>query len=239
MAMFWIALLTFFASAAGTLTGFGTSTIMVTVLVLFFPLPEVLLFVGLVHFFDDIWKLMLFREGIRWRTVLLFGLPGVVMSWVGALIVVRASDFFLPQLLGVFLVGYFIFIALRPAFKFKPNALMVAAGGASSGFLAGILGVGGLLRALFLSAFDFPKAVYIATSGAIALMVDGTRLTTYLYEGTELADVFLWGLIAFIPASFFGSALAKRVVNRIPQKKFRLVVGGALFIIGLKLIFLG
>jgi len=55
----------------------------------------------------------------------------------------------------------------------------------------------------------------------------------------ELADVFLWGLIAFIPASFFGSALAKRVVNRIPQKKFRLVVGGALFIIGLKLIFLG
>jgi uncharacterized protein len=41
-----IALLTFFASAIGTVTGFGTSTIMVPVLVSRVPLPQTLLLVG-------------------------------------------------------------------------------------------------------------------------------------------------------------------------------------------------
>lgn len=40
-------LLTLVAAGVGTLSGFGTLTIMVPVLTLFFPLPVALLFVGL------------------------------------------------------------------------------------------------------------------------------------------------------------------------------------------------
>jgi uncharacterized membrane protein YfcA len=46
--------------------------------------------------------------------------------------------------------------------------------------------------------------------------------------------MYLWGLLAFIPASFAGTALAKKVVNRIPQKWFRLVVAAFLFVMGIK-----
>jgi uncharacterized protein len=42
-----IAALTLVASAVGTLTGFGTSTIMVPVLASFLPVPQVLLLVGI------------------------------------------------------------------------------------------------------------------------------------------------------------------------------------------------
>ena len=41
-----LAVLTVVASAIGTITGFGTSTMMVPVLVAFFPLPQALLLVG-------------------------------------------------------------------------------------------------------------------------------------------------------------------------------------------------
>jgi uncharacterized protein len=70
-----IALLTLLASAVGTVTGFSTSTIMVPVLVSFIPLPQTLLLVGIVHWSGDIWKMLLFRQGVRWRLVLLFGIP--------------------------------------------------------------------------------------------------------------------------------------------------------------------
>ena len=60
-----IALPTLLASAVATVTGFGTSTIMVPVLVSFLSLPQTLLLVGIVHWFGDIWKMLLFRQGVR------------------------------------------------------------------------------------------------------------------------------------------------------------------------------
>jgi hypothetical protein len=41
-----LCLLTLIASVIGTATGFGTSTVMIPVMVLFVPLPVALLFVG-------------------------------------------------------------------------------------------------------------------------------------------------------------------------------------------------
>ncbi len=57
------------ASGIGTMTGFGTSTIMVPVLLLY-PVPQTLFFVGIVHFFGNVWKLLLFRKGVQWRLIL-------------------------------------------------------------------------------------------------------------------------------------------------------------------------
>ncbi len=72
------------ASTVGTLTGFGLSTIMIPVMVLFYPMPETLLFVGAIHWFSDLWKLLLFREGIRWRLILSFGIPGMAATILAA-----------------------------------------------------------------------------------------------------------------------------------------------------------
>ena len=49
-----IAGLTLITSCIETLTGFGISTIMVPTLILFYPVPEVLLLVGIIHWFGDI-----------------------------------------------------------------------------------------------------------------------------------------------------------------------------------------
>ncbi|HXV25952.1 MAG TPA: hypothetical protein VED46_17065 [Alphaproteobacteria bacterium] len=49
-----IGLSTLLASSVGALTGFGTSTIMVRVMVSFLPLPQALHFVGIIRWFGDI-----------------------------------------------------------------------------------------------------------------------------------------------------------------------------------------
>jgi len=109
-------------------------------------------------------------------------------------------------------------------------------GGALSGFFAGMFGIGGAIRSMFLSAFDLPKAVYIATAGAIGIMVDSTRIIAYFTGGATLPRELWYGLLLLIPVSFVGAQIAKGVVDKIPQNKFRTVVAAFLFIIGVKLV---
>jgi uncharacterized membrane protein YfcA len=104
--------------------------------------------------------------------------------------------------------------------------------------LAGIFGIGGAVRGLFLTAFDLPKEVYVSTAGAIALVIDTTRLTTYFLEGARLEQLFSWALLLLIPASFLGAKIAQHIVEKIPQEHFRKVVAVFLFLVGTKLILL-
>ncbi len=109
-------------------------------------------------------------------------------------------------------------------------------GGALSGFFAGMFGIGGAIRSMFLSAFNLPKAVYIATAGAIGLLVDSTRIITYFTGSVILPDELWWGLFLFIPISFVGAKFAKHIVDKIPQDRFRSVIAIFLLLIGIKLI---
>jgi uncharacterized protein len=60
------------------------------------------------------------------------------------------------------------------------------------------------------------------------LAIDLSRIGTYLAQGVRLEATLLYGLVVFIPASFLGAYLAKRVVDRIPQDTFRSVIAAVL-----------
>ncbi len=228
--------LTFVASVLGTATGFGTSTLMVPVLVLFVPVPVTLLFVGIIHLCGDIWKVALFRGGLDWRLVLGFGLSGIAASYFGATLSLQASTLPLKQILGVFLILYMVFLFFKRKWALPKNDATAVCGGVLSGFFAGFFGVGGAVRGAFLSAYALPKEVYVFTSGLIALFIDITRVTRYLGGGTRLEPELLYTLLACIPLSFAGAYTAKKFLDRMPQKTFRLFVGIFLGLVGLKLI---
>jgi len=238
MEIFLIILLVIAASCVGTMTGFGTSTIMVPALLILYPMPmeETLLFVGVIHWFGNVWKIILFKRGFDWKLILSFGVPGMAAAWLGAKLVFEMPKESLSRILGGFLVAYVVFLFAKRSFRVRPNVVTGACGGALSGFFAGIFGIGGAVRGLFLTAFDLPKEVYIATAGVIALFVDTTRLGTYVSEGTWFTELPVWGFLLFIPASFAGARIARRVVDRIPQEHFRKVVAVFLLLLGLKLL---
>lgn len=236
METIYIALLTFFASAVGTITGFGTSTIMIPVLVMFLPPVETIFLVAIIHWFGDIWKVILFRKGFNLKLIALFGMTGLLTSYLGASFSANMDKEFLLRLLGGFLAIYAIFLISKANFKIRANSSMALIGGTLSGFFAGTFGIGGAVRGMFLSAFNLPKAVYIATAGAIGLMVDATRIVTYVISGTTLPSLLWWSMLLFIPVSFLGAQIAKRIVDRVPQKKFRIVIVTFLLLVGVKLL---
>ena len=238
MEILWITLLTIIASAVGTITGFGISTVMVPIVLFFYPLPETLLLVGIIHWFGDLWKMFLFKHGINWKILFFFGIPGILTGIVGAYLVFKLPESLLSQIVVGLLIAYVIFLMLRPKFKLRPSATVATLGGAGSGFLGGISGVGGgALRAVVLTAFNLPKAVYIFTSGLLGFVIDASRIGTYIFGGTKIPTYLIWGFLVFIPASFIGAKIGKVVADKIPEKKFRFVIAIFLFLVGVKFLF--
>ncbi|WGI18034.1 sulfite exporter TauE/SafE family protein [Methanonatronarchaeum sp. AMET-Sl] len=231
-----IAVLTYIGSGIGTLTGFGTSTIMVPVLVLFLPLPTVLLLVGIIHWFTDIWKIGLFKEGIEWHLILLFGVPGIITTYLSARLVFELPLTILTRLLGLLLIFYVLYLLYNPKSSLPRNKGTALAGGAIYGVLAGIFGIGGAVRGAFLTAYNLPKSTYIATTGAISLAIDTTRITTYIDGGASLTTPLLIGLLIFIPTSYYGSKTAEKIVRKTPKNKFRKIIAIFLLIIGIQLL---
>ncbi len=238
MELIMLCLLTLFASAIGTATGFGTSTVMIPVMVLFVPPSIALLFVGIVHLCGDIWKIILFKRGFDWRLILGFGLSGIVASFLGASLSLQTQAFQLKRILGAFLILYVTFLFLKREWALPKTHGIAVCGGALSGLFAGFFGVGGAVRGAFLTAFNLPKEVYIFTSGLIALFIDATRVSRYIWGGTRLEEDLFIALILCIPVSFIGAHVAKRFLDRVPQKYFRIFVGIFLGLVGAKLLIL-
>ncbi|MFP4169230.1 MAG: TSUP family transporter, partial [Desulfonatronovibrionaceae bacterium] len=110
---FLICLLTLTASGIGTATGFGTSTVMIPVMIMFLPFPAALLFVGVIHLFGDIWKVILFRRGLDWKLLLAFGLSGIAASFAGASLSLHFQQLPLKRILGGFLLLYVFYLLLK------------------------------------------------------------------------------------------------------------------------------
>lgn len=131
-------LLVLFASFAGTTTCFGTSTILVPLLSLAYSFPETLLFVGVIHWFGDIWKMVFFKKRINWKLILLFGLPGIVFAFLASKLPTALPEQRLKQILGMFLILYVIFLFAKPKWKLAQTNLNASVGGMLSGFFAGL-----------------------------------------------------------------------------------------------------
>jgi hypothetical protein len=235
MIIFSITILTLIASVVGTITGFGISTVMIPVLAIFFPPIEAIFLVSIIHWFGNVWKIILFRKGFNLKLLLLFGLTGFLTSYLGASISLGSNEELLLRILGIFLFGYALFLIFQTGFKVPAANATALLGGSLSGFFAGVFGIGGAIRSMFLSAFNLPKEVYIATAGAIGLLVDSTRIATYFAGGAQLSKLLWWGLPLFIAISFIGAKIARRIVDKIPQDKFRIVIAIFLLVVGIKL----
>ena len=233
----FITLLSMVANIVGTISGFGVSTIMTPILLFFLPFPETILLVCIIHWFHDVWKMGFFWHGIDWKLFLYFGVPTIVATFFGALLVSPEQSALLSALLGLFLIGSVVLMYLLPYLTLPYNWVTSMVGGLLSGFFAGIFGIRGAVRSVFLAAFDLHKATFIGTTGAISLLLDSTRFTTYFFvKGLRLESVPYWSLAFFVAASFVGSYIGYLIVDKIPQKHFRLVVAAFLLLVGIKLL---
>src|SRR5580765_3731175 len=164
--------LAFLSEIAGTVGGFGSSIFFVPLAQFFFDFKMVLGITAMLHVFSNAAKLVFFREHFSWRLVLIIGVPSVLLVIAGAYLSDQINIKYAELILASFCILFSLFFLWKPDFKIPPTKVNGATGGAIAGFIAGLVGTGGAIRAICLSAFALEKNVFVATSAAIDFGVD-------------------------------------------------------------------
>src|ERR1700752_1750914 len=107
-------LLAFCSEIAGTVAGFGSSVFFVPLAGFFLPFHEVLALTSILHVFSNTAKLVLFGRHVRWRLLILLGVPSIVFVVIGAVLSARVEFKFTELLLGLFLIAFSLFFYFRP-----------------------------------------------------------------------------------------------------------------------------
>ena len=105
-------------------------------------------------------------------------------------------------------------------------------GGALSGFFGGLVGNQGGIRTAAMLGFNVDKRQFVATTTAVALLIDMARVPVYLaLEGQRLAR--MWPAIALAAAGVAaGTLFGEQLLARVPEGRFHAVVGALLLLLG-------
>lgn len=233
-------LLSLIAEILGTIGGFGSSTFFVPIANYFLDFQSVLGITAVFHVFSNISKIALFKDGLDKTIILRIGIPAVIFVIIGAFASKYINIHYLQLALGIFLILLSIIFLIKKEIKIKPSIKNGFIGGSLSGFIAGLLGTGGAIRGITMTAFNVDKAVFVATSAAIDLAVDASRAIIYYFNGfIHTHDLYLIPFLLII--SIVGTYLGKIILQKIPQPKFRIMVLILILLVGVSIIlkFLG
>lgn len=231
IAAFVVAILTFFS-------GFGLGTILTPIFMIFFPVELAIALTGVVHFFNNIFKLFLVGKSVNKEVLVRFGIPAVISAVFGSWILLNITDLeplFIYTLFGTnfeiypiklivsILLILFTSIDLIPYFntlQFDKNKLPI--GGMLSGFFGGLSGNQGALRSAFLIKAGLSKEAFVATAVVVSTFVDFTRLSIYATRFTKsgLIDnltLVICATCSGILGAYFGHKLLKKVTLRFLQ----------------------
>ena len=231
--LFFIA--AFLSEIVGTIAGFGSSTIFLPISLFFVDFKTALILVAIFHLFGNIVRITFFKHGLNKKIIFVFGVPSILLSLLGASLVGILPQSALKVILGVFLISISASFLIRPQLKLSTNTGMVLAGGSISGFITGLVGTGGALRATFLTGFNLEKAKYIATAASIALGTDLTRIPVYISQGFLAEQYYYYIPILFVMA-ISGSFLGKKIVTKINQEKFKKIVLIVIILVSIKFV---
>jgi uncharacterized membrane protein YfcA len=194
-----------------------------------------IILVAIFHLFGNLSRIIFFREGFDKRIILQFGVPSIIFSLLGALLIGALPQPILKLVLGIFLITTSASFLIRPGLKLPANTSTFIAGGSATGFITALVGTGGALRATLLQGFNIEKVKYIATAATIALATDATRIPVYISQGFLREHYFIYIPILF-GIAISGSFIGRRIVKRINQELFRKVVLVAIILVSIKFI---
>lgn len=248
-----ILLSAFFAAGLTFFSGFGLATVLTPVLILFFPAPIAISLTAIVHFLNNIFKLILTGRNINKEILLKFGITAMVGAVLGSstLVMIAQKNFIISYHLfnhsfkvelvnftiGVIILVFVLVEMLPEINKSSINKNLLPIGGVLSGFFGGLSGHQGAFRSLFLIKCNLSKEQFVATGILIACLVDVIRLSIYGVNFSNMGigkDINLLFLTIF--SAFLGSYIANKHMQKITINLIRNIVVGLLLFISLGLI---
>jgi uncharacterized membrane protein YfcA len=195
---FGASMLTFFS-------GFGLGTMLTPAFILFFPPEIAIAATAIVHFLNNLFKLILVGRHAVKNIIIKFGIPAIIGALVGAKLLGWLSNIDNGGSISVFgltetpainlaigiMIVLFSLIELIPKLKkLEFDQRWLIPGGVISGFFGGLSGHQGALRSAFLIKFPLSKEQFVASGIVIACLIDSMRIGTYAlsFDFTTILD---------------------------------------------------
>jgi uncharacterized membrane protein YfcA len=226
-----LAVVAFAAAMLAAVTGFGGAAVLLPMLVLVFGVREAIPILTVAQLIGNGSRVWFNRRELDWRVVAWFALGGVPMALAGGFLFAHAPLAALTRVLGAFLILIVVLRHLPKLFSFRPPLKSFAVIGAASSFLSALLGSVGPLMAPFFLAYGLVKGAYIGTEALSTVVMHVAKMVAYHQSAILPLHAVMSGL-ALGPIMVVGSFAGKRVVDRLPERVFVLIVDLALFAAG-------
>ena len=186
-----------------------------------------------------------YRGQVHWRSVLFFGLPGMVGTYLGAWASIPVSG---PLQLAVFsmvmLTAAVLMLNAPKTSKESPtdeprSRFKIILEGLGVGILTGFVGVGGgflIVPALVLLG-GLPMHLAVGTSLVIIALKSMTGFVKYLDILKTQGLAIDWPtLLIFSVLGVFGSLVGRKLGKRVPAQKLQRVFAVFLLVVGLAIL---
>jgi uncharacterized protein len=224
--------ISFFTSALTAAFGIGGGVAMLGALAGTVSTNVVIAVHGVVQLGSNIGRAILQRAHANWPAVFRFLAGAVVGVGLGAWLFVSLSERLLLALLGVFIL-VMVWVPKPKIPGLSKSGLVI--GGAISSVLTMFVGATGSFIQAILLPLGLDRKGLIATHAVMMAMQHALKVIAFGFIGVALMP-WLPMIAAMIVSGFIGTVMGTRLLEKMPEHLFQVIIKGILTIIALDLL---
>jgi uncharacterized membrane protein YfcA len=228
----------FVGSVLAAVAGFGGAAVLLPLLVAAFGVREAIPILTVAQLAGNLSRVWFNRSELDLPVVGWFALAGVPAALIGGFLFASAPLPFLTRLLGIFLIAVVIYrhAGSGSATRLPLHAFAII--GALFSFFSALLGSVGPVMIPFFLAYGLVKGALIGTEALATVVMHVTKLVAYGSTAILTSHSVTVGLgLGLI--MIFGSLIGKKILDRLPEKLFVLLIEATLLIAGLRFLIYG
>lgn len=229
---FLLILITLGTSVVTLFTGFGVGTIMMPIMALFFDVKVAIFLAAIVHFFNNVSRLILYRSEINWKIIQRFGIVSIIGAFIGSYSQIYLDSAWLKVVVGLFLIVFSLLSLIPNHIKMElPNRVDIV-GGFLSGLIGGLIGNQGAIRSLYLLKYQLEKKELIVSSALIAVVIDSTRIPVYAYTNFRYLQENIVLLSLIVISAILGTVIGSRLLPKVSYELFKKIILTGVLVLG-------
>ncbi|MGH2811510.1 MAG: TSUP family transporter [Actinomycetota bacterium] len=221
------------AGFTAALSGFGVGSFLTPVFASSVGTKVAVAAVAIPHLLGSGLRLWFLRRDLDRQLLRTFGLASAAGGLVGAALYLGLRSPALTVVFGSLLVlaGLLGLTGLDRRVRISGSLAWI--GGLVAGLLGGVVGHQGGIRSAALLGAGVDRKAFVATSTAVAVIVDAVRTPVYLIqEGPRLVLLAFPISIAIVTVAL-GTILGLGILSRMPERLFRAVVSALILLLGI------
>jgi uncharacterized membrane protein YfcA len=220
-------------SAITASVGMGGGLVMLALLGNLLPAAAVIPVHGVIQLGSNVSRCTVFRRHVIWPWFAVFAAGAIAGTALGASVVFRLPSPLLKGILGAFI----LFAAWRPQVGISvARPWVLAPLGAMASFLTMFLGATGPFVAAGLAPLVPQRHRLIGTHAAMMTLQHGLKVAAFGTLGFAFAP-WLPLIVAMIVAGFTGVLVGRRLLDRLPERGFRIAFRALLTVLALRLVY--